>query len=292
MPSPPPIGSFSESLLYSTIRIETVYLDGATGNGTGFIFEAAIPKADRIARVLITNRHVVEGSVKGVFQLHVAKSLSEFAPSGQVSTIVIGDASNPFGAQWKCHPDPTIDLCAFHFSEMTQFVRNKGEQVFFQSIDKGFIYSDEELAKLTALEDVIMVGYPIGLYDSANNFPLIRSGATASHPAIDFCGKAEGVVDMACFPGSSGSPIYLYNTTVHYDKTRRASVLASRQALLGVLYAGPQWNSQGEMRIEQIPTQVIQKQVPVTPTMTHLGYYIKAREVLNMVKHLVPEADI
>ena len=42
------------------------------------------------------------------------------------------------------------------------------------------------LEELSALEELVMVGYPIGLWDKNNNFPIFRKGYTASHPAIDF----------------------------------------------------------------------------------------------------------
>lgn len=54
-----------------------------------------------------------------------------------------------------------------------------------------------------------MVGYPIGLADARNNYPIFRKGYTAAHPAVDFNEDGIGLVDMACFPGSSGSPIYI-----------------------------------------------------------------------------------
>lgn len=56
-----------------------------------------------------------------------------------------------------------------------------------------------------------MLGYPIGLADARNNYPIFRKGYTAAHPAVDFNEDGIGLVDMACFPGSSGSPIYILN---------------------------------------------------------------------------------
>jgi len=56
-----------------------------------------------------------------------------------------------------------------------------------------------------------MVGYPVGIWDSANNMPVIRRGITATHPGKDYEGKSEFMIDAACFPGSSGSPVFLFN---------------------------------------------------------------------------------
>jgi hypothetical protein len=48
-----------------------------------------------------------------------------------------------------------------------------------------------------------MVGYPNGLWDTANNFPLIRRGVTATHIKNNYNGKSEFVIDIACYGGSS-----------------------------------------------------------------------------------------
>ena len=41
-------------------------------------------------------------------------------------------------------------------------------------------------SELSAVEEILMIGYPNGLWDAVNNYPLIRRGVTASHPAVDF----------------------------------------------------------------------------------------------------------
>ena len=127
-----------------------------------------------------------------------------------------------------------------------------------------------------------MVGYPRGLWDQKNNLPLFRKGITSSHPAIDFNKKNVGVVDMACFPGSSGSPIFVLNENGYTDKEGTFHLGDKRLIFLGVLFQGPQFNAKGELIIENIPTQ--HKVSSVTPMMINLGYYIKANEVLSFKK--------
>jgi len=63
-----------------------------------------------------------------------------------------------------------------------------------------------------------MVGYPIGLWDEKNNYPIFRKGITATHPANDYNGKSEFMIDAACFPGSSGSPVYIIDELNYVDK--------------------------------------------------------------------------
>ena len=115
---------------------------------------------------------------------------------------------------------------------------NNGISFFYRNFDKSIIPTEEQMKELTAVEDVLMVGYPIGLWDEMNNYPIFRQGITATHPANDYNGKSEFMIDVACFPGSSGSPVMLYNIG-NYVKKGGGTVIGSRFFLLGILYAGP-----------------------------------------------------
>ena len=81
---------------------------------------------------------------------------------------------------------------------------------------------------------------------------------------------------MACFPGSSGSPIYILNETSYSDK-KGNMYMGKRVILIGILYAGPRYNAQGDLIVTTIPTH--QKIQTTTPMMINLGYYIKAHEL-------------
>lgn len=278
--------SFTESLMFSTIRIETIDSRNNRSVGTGFFFKMPVSE-ERIVYLLITNRHVVRDAVQGMLCLHLANGSTDHTPGDKLYKLTLGDSNNKFESMWTTHADSNVDLCALNFSGLLQYLESHGINVFFQTIDESFIYSDAQLEDLMAVEDVIMVGYPIGLADDVHNLPLIRSGSTASHPAVDFCGQPHGVVDMACFPGSSGSPIFLYNTTMFYDKVNQVSTAGPRQAFLGVLFAGPQHNNQGEIIVQEIPTSNRKVLVPITRMMIHLGYYIKSRVVTELGKLMV-----
>ena len=135
------------------------------------------------------------------------------------------------------------------------------------------------------MEDVVMVGYPNGLWDDFNNLPLFRRGITAAHPAIDFGGRALGVIDAACFPGSSGSPVLLFNRGLWQDKRGTTHGGNMRVKLLGVLAQGPQLLAEGQIVVRELP--VAHQLNSVTPMMINLGYYIKAREITALVQHIM-----
>ena len=255
--------TISEQMLYSTLRLEAN--DGSTG--TGFFFNFAVDN-NLYVPVIITNKHVVNNNQKETvkFFLHL-KSNDE--PDGKIAI--------NFFTNWHFHPNK--DLCFCFVNPLFQQIKSQTQkEVFFIPITEDVIWDNKKLEELSAIEDVVMTGYPNGLWDQKNNLPLFRKGITASHPAIDFNESSIGVVDMACFPGSSGSPIFILNENSFTDKRGNFYVGGKRVILLGVLFQGPRLNTKGELIVEDVLTQ--QKISSLTPMMINLGYYIKANEIL------------
>jgi len=140
------------------------------------------------------------------------------------------------------------------------------------------------LNDLTALEEILMIGYPIGLWDYVNNMPIFRRGITATHPNLNYDGREEFLIDAACFPGSSGSPILLYNLGSRRNR-QGATVIGTKVALLGILYGGHEYNVEGEIKLEPIPTQMIP--VPISRLPINIGNVIKANQILGFKPILV-----
>lgn len=254
--------TISERLMFNTVKL--VASDGASG--TGFFYQFRVN--DRIYPAIVTNKHVVNYNPNEImtFYLHLRTGENSSSENYKVT----------YRANWVFHS--TKDLCFCFINPVFQEVKNKtGKDVFYIADDDTIVATSQKLEELSALEELVMVGYPIGLWDSKNNFSVFRKGYTASHPAFDFNENGIGLVDMACFPGSSGSPIYILNENGYVDKNGTHYLGRSRVILVGILYAGPQYNAQGDLVVTTIPTQ--QKIQTSTPIMTNLGYYIKATEL-------------
>ncbi|MBE7544090.1 MAG: serine protease [Bryobacteraceae bacterium] len=263
------VKSAFSKLLFSTVRVECRLKTGGVSTGTAFFFNFKIDD-QRHLPLLVTNKHVVEGAEIAQFHVHEALSSAsgESGPSPTSFPVTITE----FQSAWFMHPDPSADLCVMPFEPLRQQAQAQGKTIFSCPLDDSLIPNQTTLDGLSALEDIVMVGYPIGLWDSTNNLPILRRGATASHPATDFQGKAQGVVDMACFPGSSGSPILILNEGAF--STPNGLTVGGRIHLLGVLFAGPVYRADGKIEIIDIPTYSVP--VPVTTIPIHLGYYVKA----------------
>lgn len=183
------------------------------------------------------------------------------------------------------HPDSSVDLCAIPYNIILNILRSKSIHTFHSCLDSSFIPSASVKNELDALEDILMVGYPITLWDETNNMPLFRRGITATHPRLDYNGKKEFLIDAACFPGSSGSPVLICDVGSYTDKRGNISMGANRIILLGVLYAGPQHSVEGELKIVSIPTTQ-SKISPVASIPTNLGYVIKAERIEELLAPL------
>jgi hypothetical protein len=144
------------------------------------------------------------------------------------------------------------------------------------------IPNEQLLESFEPLEQIIMAGYPIGLWDSVNNLPLLRRGITSIHPKIDFMGKPEFLIDAAVYPGSSGSPVYLYESESFNIKNEIK--LGTRIFLLGLNYASYYENVRGEIKVEDIPTRkTSQKQYTEVVSPTNLGVCIKSSKLKEFV---------
>lgn len=270
----------SSKLLFTTARLRCERVDGSESLGTAFFFRFDL--SDRPAvTVLVTNRHVVAGAVCGEFRLHRAmRTVEGFHSSGHQTLIRL----DRFEQRWVAHPG-AYDLCAMPVDALLQELTEQHKPAYVGCVPEDRIPGGNDLQLLPAIQDVTMVGYPIGLWDERNNLPVVRRGITASHPAADFNGESLGLVDLACFPGSSGSPVLVLNEG-HYSE-KNAVVVGTRAMLLGVLFATPRYTPNGTVHPVEIPTT--SKPSGTAAMASHLGFYVKARELLELKRVLTTE---
>lgn len=265
----------AERLTYSTVRIECTYKDGAQGTGTGFFFQFLYNEnTNSYVPVIITNKHVISNSIHG--RLIITKANTNNEP---LDTQHFQVDFNNFETFWRKHPDGEVDLCAMPIAPVLNEANSKREKLFFTSLNKSLLPTQQQLKNFSALEEILMVGYPNGIWDNINNKPILRRGITATHPNLNYCGKAEIMIDAACFPGSSGSPVFIFNQGGYQDRIG-TYVGMDRVILLGVLYAGPQHTAHGDVQIVNIPT--MHKPIAISRIPNNLGLVVKSERILEL----------
>lgn len=262
--------SLSEQLTYSTVLINCDYNDGTSGRGTGFIINLC-EDGDKCIPVLITNNHVVENSIKTVFQFCKANDVGEPLDREPFSFIYTGN-------NWIHHPDPEVDLRCLPIGRELNKLANEGIKIFYIPLSIKMIPDESIIKDLSALEEIVMVGYPIGLSDSYNHKPIIRKGSTATHPRNDYQGKKEILIDMPCFPGSSGSPVFILNEGSY--STPNGLYMGTRIYFIGVLYGGPEFTTAGTLQFGALPTMPkVLTNIPI-----NLGIMIKTQRIIEFEK--------
>ncbi|MBS3894616.1 trypsin-like peptidase domain-containing protein [Serratia marcescens] len=239
--------------------------------GTCFWFGFVKPGEPGMMKpILVTNKHVVDGCTEARLIVNVFIDGS--------STPVPYELHIPnVDVQFLKHPDPNVDLAVLDASWFFSHFAEKNIEM------DVFIFTNEVIEsgeRISSIEDVYMTGYPNGLWDEVNNKPITRKGITATSVSDNWNGKREFVIDMACFAGSSGSPVYILNQRFFSINNG----VDTRLLFLGVLYGGPVAQVNGSVDVVSIPTSTAL--VSRTQQGLNLGFVVKA-ECLNDFKPLL-----
>jgi hypothetical protein len=267
----------SEMLLHATVRIESIKQNGDTSCGTGFFFRL-FADAESSVPVIVTNKHVIDGETVCRFHVSIA------GPDG------LPDYSNHIcievpAPQWLRHPDPDIDLAVLTCGRLFNDLVKRGKAAFWIGLEPNLIWTDEKLRELTPLEHVTIIGYPNGIWDSKHNLPVFRRGITATPVYMDREGRPEFMVDASVFPGSSGSPVFLFDQGIWTDRGGNTILGQTRIALLGVIHSVAQHMATGEIKFEHIPT--VSRPFALSGIPNNLGVCVKAHKILDFERVIV-----
>jgi hypothetical protein len=253
-----------------TVHLRT---DVATGTGFLFAFRPEDIAVDKIFPGIVTNLHVIAD----------AKTLTLTLSYREKGTgrLLHAEATKPL-AELAVVPHPDgLDLCAISLTAFTQPLTDAGHQLQITLLDRKIIPNQDTLQSLETLHDIVMVGYPNSLWDQANNKAIFRKGTTATHPALGYNNQRLFLADIAVFPGSSGSPIFLHEDGVIPTGDGGYSFGGSRTMLLGVVHAVYQHETvNGKLKIVQTP--IGETFVPVVNMPNNLGLCIQAQAILEI----------
>lgn len=235
--------TIKELLLRTTVLI-TIKKGSSIISGTGFLFSS------HQNIFLVTNKHVIAG----------AKEI-ELKFYGQHGFIAM---ENHFSASQQ------YDLAVCELINIPPSVR---------TLTPSNIPTRKQVEDFDAIEDILFIGYPTGIYDRHNNSPIARKGITATPIALDYEGKYQFLIDASIFPGSSGSPVFHISQGGSPFRAREIVHGEPVQVfLLGIIAEGYVYGRTTESCSVPPP-------VPVTTTrqMIDLGVVIKSSEIIKLI---------
>lgn len=183
----------SEQLLHTTIRIEASLASGGCSVGTGFFFKFC-DDGKTYVPAIVTNRHVVEGA----YEYRVIFSRSD--ENGNLLNINEQLTMRGSESDWIAHPDESVDLCVLPIGPALNGFIRAGKHLLTIPLSLELLPTDKQIQDMGCMDEVTMVGYPNGIWDEANNLPIVRRGITATPYRYDYQGQKEFLVDMACYP--------------------------------------------------------------------------------------------
>ncbi len=268
--------SIAEQLLFTTVRVETA---GPRHAGVGTAFIIQVPREGGDVLALVTNKHVIAGADQCTLTLTLADESGD--PSlGRTYSLSLPDVTRFFVG----HRDDDIDVAAAPFVPILEELQRKGIRPFFRAVPSELIPAPSITDGLDAIEDVVFLGYPNGMWDAVNNLPIVRRGTTATPITVDFLGQRQFLIDASVFPGSSGSPVFLYNTGMYAQKGG-GTVVGGRLHFLGIVSSVYFRREEGSIELRPVPT--VDSAVSVTREMIDLGLVIKAQPILETVQQMI-----
>lgn len=271
-------------LIHCTTLVSGRSNDNLEFTATGFFYSSRSK-----GLLLVTNAHVLE-NVKEMTITLTPKNEVQLPDFGYKETVSIDCSPENifFHPDRKKNKEKSVDLAAVRINEPL------GLKFYISSTNKDFILAEEEKDSVGCIEDVLMLGYPRGLIDLENNLPIVRRGITATSIHADYCGTPSFLIDAACFPGSSGSPVFLIVPPLRPDASGMSINTQGTVKLVGIL---SQWipdisECRGDVYILPDPPPVpllqghdarseasIKIGIPL-----NLGKAIKAKEIIELEK--------
>lgn len=264
-----------DHLSLSTTPVNLLKGNELVSQGTGFYYVENVEGGQ--ALFLVTNYHVLTGSAPSDQKPPIGDNISfQFHESaeetGKVRTLRLPLFTKSGKPLWITSSSfPEADLAVI------PVVSGAYKDCNVSCISAEWAKSQMLLRPTT---NVTLVGYPYGFFDTANALPIWKTGTIASEPAIDFEKKPLLLIDVAAFPGMSGSPVFAIASGIYEVADGSAVTPGSVREFLGV-YASMQMVGKNKF-LEQL-THGAQYGIRDMESL-QIGHVWKAKLVLETIK--------
>lgn len=219
------LDNLGTQLLFTTVHLWVENDNGTRNTGTGFVYTVSSKKEGLTIPFIVTNNHVIKSASRVLVEFIEAR---DEKPNKESKVRVEIE-----GRQFRNFVDEEHDLAILPLAPILNQFLSAGKHIFYRTIDPKMIPESSVIEKLGAIEEVTFIGYPSGIYDQENATPLVRRGITSSPIWNDFKGESCFLIDAGVFPGSSGSPVFIYNQGSY--ATKNGIAIGTRLLFIGVI---------------------------------------------------------
>jgi S1-C subfamily serine protease len=188
----------SVDMIKATVQLEQALGDGQRTVGTGFLIDAPTPDG-RPRTILVTAAHVLQKMPDAQARIGYRFQGADGGWRYDPQLMPIRAASGT--PKWTKHP--TRDVAAMEIKAPAEFAK--------AAIPLAWLAGDQTFSQygLTPGDEMMALGFPLGLSANQAGFPILRAGRVASYPLSPSAEFPTFLLDFSVFPGNSGGPIYV-----------------------------------------------------------------------------------
>jgi hypothetical protein len=251
MPTPP---EDSADLTGLTTPIEVQFTDGRQEQGSGFFYFEFAPEVEKKEGPhwsTVTHMYVV--TAKHVIQPERLDRIVTFSYAVRIGE---GDHVawhqlhlNKHELESRLHicKDKKIDVAVVDVSdqltpEIKALLTQRAQVLGFRGTDSTQFPSNNKDLEIQPGDDVVVIGYPLGIYDVFNKLPILKTGLLNTPLGMHFNGMDAFLIDYKYYEGSSGSLIISKPTHFGLRNGTLMSSVSRQYLFLGVYEGESYWN--------------------------------------------------
>jgi hypothetical protein len=245
-----------------TTPVEVQFADGRQLSGSGFFYFVFAEEAQKkagphwvaIAHIyLVTAKHVIQPNrIKDILKFTYALRVGD---KDQIAWHRLEMNGMELSRKLHICKNEQVDVAVVDIYDqlMTEDKKLLSERAQVLSYNGT---SSEQFPGKSPLEvqpgdDVIVIGYPLGIYDSFNKLPILKTGVLNTPVGMHFEGMDAFVFDFKYYEGLSGSIIISKPTHIGVTKEGILQSSAVRQyVFLGVYQGEYYWNDIEPLRAD------------------------------------------
>lgn len=230
------------------------------GQGSAFYYQHLSPKEgdgpqwrNVLNTWLVTNRHVVLPKVQDAeivpteLCFHLRRVIS-----GRLTWSPYRLSRDQLHERVRLHPSPIVDVAAIEIGDLLEGIVRDDKDEYQGLIPWNAVgpddFAGQNKINIEVSDDVLVIGYPRGFYDTVNLFPIVKGGIVASRWGAHFCGAPHFLIDAKLFPGSSGSIVVSKPRELVLENGNLLMAKERQYAFLGVY--------SGEYQVKETPVEL------------------------------------